>query len=58
MASAHFPESHTPSTDVVVNNPGPETTQVEKTNGFDFGSNLSTGLMGLTLGIHYVIGAK
>jgi hypothetical protein len=50
--------AHDKETDLVVNNTGPESTDVEKTNGFDFGSNLSTALLGLTLGIHYVIGAK
>lgn len=51
--------AHDTETDLVANNNiAPPATNVEKTNGFDFGSNLSTGLTGLTLGIHYVIGAK
>jgi hypothetical protein len=50
--------AHDTETDIVVNYPGPGSTNLEKTNGFDFGSNLSSGLMELTIGIHYVIGAK
>lgn len=49
---------HDMETDLVVNSTGPVSTDVEKTNGFDLGSNLSTVFSGLTLGIHYVIGAK
>jgi hypothetical protein len=49
---------HDKETDIFGNSIGPETTNVEKTNGFDFGSNLSTVLTELTIGIHYVIGAK
>jgi hypothetical protein len=49
---------HDAETDLVVNGTGPGSNAVEKTNGFDFGSNLSTGLSVLTLGVHYVIGAK
>jgi hypothetical protein len=51
---------HDTETDIVVNypGPGPGSNNLEKTNGFDFGTNLSGGLMELTIGIHYVIGAK
>jgi hypothetical protein len=49
---------HDTETDIVVNNTGPGSNNLEKTNGFDFGTNLSSGLMELTIGIHYVIGAK
>lgn len=45
-------------TDIAVNPTGPESTNVEKANGFDFGSNLSAGLTQLLLGVHYVIGSK